>query len=316
MQNRSFIINMLLYASLFFSLWLIFGKGIKRFLIASTNKYAKVKGKGFFYAYIQRMIRVISINNVGDEDSISMKTLGFIVGEVFLTFIGFVIGLKLYNTMTALMIAVIVFIIPILILKFLLWSVRVESSQEALLLITELYNQYKICDYNMLLALQNTVSSLKDAPKSRKILLLLTYRLNEYKDLKELSEILYDFVYAVNTKWIQMLANNIELAIVDGYRVDVGLEDIMKQLKEAKEVIEKGKRLNNEAMIIAKYLVPFVYLLFLYVFVFKFELNLTDYIFFQFKSTKGLMMFLGSFGGWIGCLVSIYFYKRSKFDFI
>ncbi len=192
--------------------------------------------------------------------------------------------------------------------------IRISVSYDAEIIITELVNQYKINSENMITALERTIRNV-DSPVSKKILTRLTIKLKEYKSDKELHLAIDEFVYAIDTEWAKMLANNLYLSINSGLDVTNSLEDIVKELIIAKSNFEKTDRLNNENFMIGKYLTPMLYFGSIYLAIDFFDYTLKEFLHEQFKTSSGINYFIIIVFLTVININFMYYIKNRKFDF-
>jgi Ca2+/Na+ antiporter len=183
-------------------------------------------------------------------------------------------------------------IAPYLFLRVKLRRIRVDSSYESDILLNELINQYKINNFNILDALDETTRHIKNAPNMKKHIFYLTLRLKQYREDEELNIILKDFIYSVNTEWIKLLANNIYIGLIDNINVIYGLEDIQKDIKQAVEDKENEKRLNMESVNLVKVVAPCLYVLSIFAGYKLFNIPVSEFLNNQFNTVTGFNYFI------------------------
>jgi len=191
---------------------------------------------------------------------------------------------------------------------------RVESSFDADKVISEISNQYKICNFNMREAIRRAEKFLTSAPYSRKQIYSLALALDTYKTDEELMNYLNYFVYSINTQWAKMLANNIYFAVAKDFDVTEGLSDILKDIKYAYEAAEKANRENTESFIIIYYFVPVLLIGSPYVAYKLMGFSFSKYIYYQFNTPIGITLFVIIVLLLIFNYFIMYFLKRKKFD--
>ncbi len=204
--------------------------------------------------------------------------------------------------------------LPYLILKVRLYNRRVARSREGDLLVQELLNNYKICDFNMKEAVEATAESLEDAPNGRRLLLHLAKGLQTAATRNELESLLSVFRYAIDTAWGNVLASNIFFAHFYGVRVDQALEDLLAGIVRSRQVVEHGKRENNEARLILTYLVPVSFLLSVLCACHYFGFTLAKFMRYQFGTALGLKWFLIMAMLYVAGLLLNGFFSREKMD--
>ncbi|MEE0741181.1 MAG: hypothetical protein U0M21_02700 [Emergencia sp.] len=181
---------------------------------------------------------------------------------------------------------------PYCILLVRLHERRVARSREGDVLVQELLNNYKIYDCNMKEAIEVTAVSLEDAPNGKRLLLHLSKGLQTAVSKDEVERLLYGFRYALDTAWGNVLAANIFFAYMYGIHVDAALEDLLASMTRSREVVEYGKRENNEARMILWYLTPISYVLSIVAACRYFGFTLTKFIQYQWGTALGLRWFI------------------------
>src|SRR5690606_2895513 len=140
-------------------------------------------------------------------------------------------------------------------LRIKLYSIRISGSHEGSIVVRELVNQYRI-NYNNIIEAIERVAKIKTAPVSQKAFYLLSIKIKECKTKEEIIHELETLTFIINTQWMKMLANNIYMAIEFGTNITSGLEDILFELKENKNIEEKKNQLNIESLSILNVLSP------------------------------------------------------------
>lgn len=204
--------------------------------------------------------------------------------------------------------------VPYCLLNLRLFNQRVVRSREGDLLVQELLNNYKIYDYNMKEAVEVTAGALEGAPEGRRLLFQLSRGFNSAVTRTEVEHLLSVFRYSIDTAWGNALASNIFFAHVFGIRVDAALEDLLATMSRSRQVVEHGRRENNEARLILKYLAPVSFLLSVACACHFFGFTLAKYMKYQFETEAGLKSFLimGMLYG-AGLLINGFF-SREKMD--
>lgn len=205
-------------------------------------------------------------------------------------------------------------IMPYCILHLRLYNQRVARSREGDVLVQELLNNYKIYDYNMKEAIEITAASIDGAPNGKKLLFQLAKGFQLAVTRDEVESLLSQFRYSVDTAWGNVLAANIFFAYIFGIRVDTALEDLLMSITKSRKVVEHGKRENNEARLILKYLAPVSYLLTVVGACRYFGFTLAKFIRYQFGTPVGLKSFLIMAMLYSGGILINGFFSREKMD--
>jgi len=191
---------------------------------------------------------------------------------------------------------------------------RVARSREGDILVQELLNNYKIHSFNMKEAVEITASELDKAPGAKRLLLQLAKGLQKAVTKEEVEYCLSSFRYGLDTAWGSALSTNIFFAHLYGIRVDGALEDLLSSMIRSRRVVEHGKRENNEARLILKYLAPASFLLTVIGACRYFGFTLAKFIKYQFGTGLGLRWFLIMVMMYIGSLLLSVFLSREKMD--
>lgn len=250
----------------------------------------------------------IELNYIGNQLFILMgATLGLknkkIVSNILKTSIICVIMMffflsKMVSVKVALAISIVFILAPYLILKIKLHFIRVNSSKEGDIVLSEILNNYKICYYNMKDALETTARELENAPNCRKIIFDLVKGLNKVGSKDDIRELLNVFRYSLGTSWGNVLASNIYFAEVLGIKVTASLSDLLEVVSRSRDILEHTKRENNESNLIFKYMVPLCFLLTILAACKFFGFTLRRYLEYQFMTQEGII--------WVLIILSLY----------
>lgn len=180
--------------------------------------------------------------------------------------------------------------LPYALLRLRLQKIRVESSREGEILITELLENYKIKYCNMQQAIEATAVSIEEAPNSKRILFNLARGLNT-AERSRIAGLLNEFRLSINTSWGNILASNMGFALTSGVEVTEALTDLADTVKRARRVNEFARRENNEAAMILKYLAPAAYFLTVAGAIKLFGLSPEKFFYYQFRTEAGLTWF-------------------------
>lgn len=311
----SIIISIILYFFLMITVWWIFSKPIISLLNKKYNetrfrsKYHKKRKKSSLYLHIEMLLNI----TLGVNSNVAVYTFFIISSSLFITF---TIVLRQQSSMAFnLLFSSLFALLPYGYLVMKLRTYRVEGSYEGESLVAEILNQYKINYFNMIEALDRSIPFLENTPYTQKMLFRLSLKLKEYQTEEDIQNILKEFVYAVDTEWIKMLSNNIYLSIEEGINVSVGLDDILKELRQAKSTFEQNKRINTEGFAIIKILVPLMYLGTILVAVKYFDFTLQKFFNYQFKTATGFRFFIIMIGLFLLNVIIMIMFKKRKLDF-
>lgn len=283
------LIKIVLYCVIIIGIWLGFSKSILYFLKVikpkKTFRNNNVSSSSLF-RHIKRLLLII----YGKDDNKKVST--FYLLSITIFSLSFMIVFKRTDLLRSIIFAAILSITPYIYLRLKLKQIRIEGSYEADILINELLNQYKLNNKNIYDAIDKTIYNLKEAPIMKKQLFLLSLKLKEYRKEDELEEILKDFVYAIGTEWIILLANNIFICITDNVDITVGLGDIQKEIKQAISDKEREKRINLESITIVRYLTPILYIVSIIMANKVFDISIWEFFNYQVNTKTGFNYFM------------------------
>ena len=234
--------------------------------------------------------------------SVSAAAVTFLVLRMHITY-----GLLVLASVSALL-------LPVLLLMCRLQAVRVKSSREGEILLTELLDNYKINYYNMQRAIEVTALTIKEAPGSKRLLFNLSKGLNTASNPEEMRHLLRDFEFGLGTSWSSVMVDNMFFSLVSGIRVTAAMEDLVKTVSQARKVSEYSKRENNESGLILKYLIPVCYLLTVLGATKYFGLTAKEYFKYQFFTTTGMNWFVLSLVMYMIGLLLNFFLSKTKLD--
>ncbi len=204
--------------------------------------------------------------------------------------------------------------LPSLLMLGRLQTLRISSSREGKILLTELIDNYKINYFNMQQAVEITAANIEEAPNCRRLLFNLSKGLNRASGSREIKALLNDFKFSIGTSWASVLADNMYFALSSGIKVHSAMEDLLKTVAKAEEVEERANRENNEAGLILKYLAPICYLLTVIGGIRYFGLTAEKFITYQFNTAAGLGWFITSVFTYAAGIVAKRFLTRNKLD--
>lgn len=204
--------------------------------------------------------------------------------------------------------------LPSLMMLLKLQTMRIGSSKEGEVLLTELIDNYRINYFNMQEAIEVTAITIEEAPNCKKLLLNLSKGLNRVSGNEEIKKLLYDFKFAIGTSWAGVLTDNIYFALSSGIKVTAAMEDLLATVSRAKEVAEYAKRENNESTLILKYLAPACYILTVLGGIKFFGLSFREFMQYQFATSTGLSWFMASLLTYGASLIAKGFLSRTKLD--
>ncbi|NCB42274.1 MAG: hypothetical protein EOM59_06600 [Clostridia bacterium] len=275
------------------------------------RKSRKEKAEAKPESRLDRSIRYLLETAWGGRISVSLfKNISALL---FLFF--FIFGSAIFNYSTGLVMAAAAGTAPFLLLRVKLEKERSHASFEAEQLVVSILNKYRISHFNVEEAMEAVIEDVPDLPLTRKMLFQLLIRMRTTKNKEEIRDAAGIFAYNIGTNWAKMLANNIFQAQSKGMNVVVSLEDILSQLREARVLAEERKRNNLESVILVKLFCPGAYLIFSYFAIDKFDLGFTGFLYNQFLTKQGLILFFYFLLLFFTGYLLLELVQNKKFDF-
>ncbi len=310
-ETVTMLIKILFYCLIIYGIWLIFSRDILYMLnvMRPRRTFRKTKRSSTgVYKHIKRLLLIV----YGEVDDKKVST--FFVLSTMLFMATFLVVFQRTTVTRSLGFACILGFLPYYYLKMQLKQIRVGGSYEADILINEFLNQYKLNNGNIYDTIDATIDKIKEAPMMKRQLFILSLKLKEYRKTEELEEIIDDFIYAIDTEWIILLANNILISIEDHVNITSGLEDIQAEIKQAISDKEREKRINLESITIVKFLTPGLYLLSIILAKKVFNISFKEFMHYQINTPTGFNYFM------VIVLLTIFnhsiliYLKKQKFD--
>jgi len=251
--------------------------------------------------------------NVAFQGKISGKT--FLIITAFLILLVGTAGMKNFQPMKGILVAVVSGAIPFIILKIKIETIRRKSSFEGEVLIGNFISQYRISRFNIYQTIEEVVENHKETKVTNRLMMKLLLELRGTGNPGEIEKACDRFAHAVNTSWGKMLAYNIGLAAESGINVSSAVEDILIQLREARTLVEERKRLNAEAARMVVYLVPLLYFATILMSLQVIGMSLKEFFMNQFFSDQGFTLFLAILFMLLMNIVLIETVNNQRFDY-
>lgn len=206
-------------------------------------------------------------------------------------------------------------LVPYALLRLKLEGLRIRSSNEGEILITQLLDNYKINYFNMEKAIEVTALTIEEAPNCKKLMFNLSKGMNLAGSGREIRYLLREFQLSINTSWGRILAHNMYFALTSGTEITEALKDLSQSIQRARKIREYSKRENNEARLIFKYLIPITYVLTIIGGIGYFNLSIRQFMTYQFQREVGLTWFIISSIIYVTGLIVNGFLTRTTLDF-
>ncbi|PYG84322.1 hypothetical protein LY28_03636 [Ruminiclostridium sufflavum DSM 19573] len=251
--------------------------------LEKTVNAKKPEQKSFTAAHIGRLLTAVRKGETTES-----QVYLFIAVTILIFLFSIFTAIKIFSLIISIAIAATAAAFPYLLLRIRLRNKQIDSSYDADTLVTSLINEYKQHNLSMIKAVENSALAFDAGSSSGRILYRLALALKDYRDEEELDRALEQFVYSYSTEWAALLRANIKMAVLRGTDVSSGLEDILKKLKDIGEQLEAGKRYNNEAVAMIRFLLVPLYLGSIYMAVQTFGFTIKKFLEYQFVNTVGL----------------------------
>lgn len=233
----------------------------------------------------QHLKRILQITyGFGTDRAVRLFVmLSGILGAIVLILLSRKVGIFLSVTATFVSI-----ILPYSLLRLKLQKLRVETSREGEILLSELYENYRINFFNMQKAIDVTADTIEDAPNSRRLLMNLSKALNLVGNAGHIDIALEEFKYSINTSWANILTVNMSFALTRGIDVSEAMADVCQMVTKARGLEEYERRENNESKLVLYYLAPICYILTVFGGILYFKLSVKEFLYNQFATSMGV----------------------------
>lgn len=252
--------------------------------VKKTGKTGNEGSENMIYDHIRLLLRITL--GMGADRSVKAFALVSAVPAAAVLFMLFG-RISFYLALTA---GIVTGFLPYGLLRLRLQKIRVDSSREGEILITELLENYKIYYCNMQRAIEVSAATIEEAPNSRRLLFNLARGLN-IAEKNRIGFLLREFRMSINTSWGNILTSNMGFALTAGVEVTEALTDLADTVKRARRVDEFARRENNEAAMMLKYLAPAAYMLTAAGGIGFFGLSPEKFLYYQFGTEAGLTWF-------------------------
>lgn len=308
-------LRIFMYGVLLTGIWLFLGRYLVSFIRQRSKGYrfrSKPTGQSGnkFTAHI-RLLIIITTGRKGKDVVFYFMFLSICLFTVSFSVSVGLLGVSIFFVLMSTLVG----FLPYIYLRFRLKSLQLLGSYEAENLLSELTNMYKISDFNMVSAIDKTIGTIKNSPLSKKALFILSLKIKEYRSKEELQSAIDFFVAMFGTEWAALLSMSIFESILNGNNVSVSLDDILSNLKQIKDSIEKDKRANYEAFTMVKFVIPIIYVLSVSVCVKYFGFTLGKFFHYQFYTGLGIKFLITIIVLSIISFWSMYLLSKPKFDF-
>ncbi len=308
-----FVITLLLYIILFAGLYLLMKNQIT-LVISRMNSHKRLRLRRKPNQAENRLdqhLRLLLLSVIGKR--ISPKSFKIFTSLIFTGIIA--IGYGNVSIMSAIITATLLSLLPYLMLRIRLESIRRRSSFEGENLISSFLSQYRIKQYNIYETIEGVLAEANELKLTRKLLFRLLIDIRNTGSETVINEVVRSFSFAINTNWSRMLSNCIKTAAINGINISLALEDILIQLREARALAEERKRLNSEAVRMTIFMVPIMYIATVIMSINYMEMPIGEFVHNQFYTTEGFTLFMLTIFLFLTNLMFIEMIQNKRFDY-
>lgn len=314
-----YIFKFICYLIYLYGLWLLTSpliiKSLKlnkfrksRFRNANSSSKQEFKNKLLIHL---KMLLAVTINKNSNNDVFSFIAISLSIMIINLLLYISILGFSPFVFLSSLLFG----LLPYIFLLLKLFNKRKMGSYEGQSLLSELINQYKINNLNIIEAIDCAIPQLKKQIYSRRALFKLSVKIKDFSSNEELSLAIKEFIFYFNTEWSILLGMNIFIALSDGTDITESLDDIINEFSYIKTNVEANKRNNNESFLMIKFITPLAYIASVYA---LFQINgftLNKYFKYQFFNPIGLKMAVVIFVLIFFNFIFVSLLSKPKYDF-
>ncbi|MDD4565698.1 MAG: hypothetical protein PHE79_09540 [Eubacteriales bacterium] len=252
------LITTILYLIILSGIWVVYAERLKRIWM-KIKMYNRLKARKKALKPESRvelhLRKILSISLTKPIEPIVFLRFTVIVFLLVL-----LIGVQNVSLASSFLMAALISAMPYLLLRVRIEIIRRKSSYEGERLISEFLSQYRMADLNIYKTIEQVILVSEDTKISGKLLFKLLIELRNTGNPKLIKEATERFSYGINTNWSRMLANCIRISSLNGTNVTLALEDILIQLREARQLFEERRRLNSESARMVVFLAPVMFI--------------------------------------------------------
>jgi hypothetical protein len=171
-------------------------------------------------------------------------------------------------------------------------KLRTAIGQEREKLVSIMLSAYRMSNYNIEEAIEYTSSRKEDLPETSSLLSSLLLRLRECSNAEEIRKVTENFAEAAGGGWARILAVNIRMACTNGTDIHVTLEELLKQIREGKVLMEERMRSNSESLRMTTVMIPVTMAVTIVISLKQLDMSLKELITSQFSDNISCMLFL------------------------
>lgn len=170
-----------------------------------------------------------------------------------------VTGFRSYSAGLAVFFGGIIGLMPYVLCRIRLESIRRAASFEGEAFVTMLLSKYRMASFNMQRALELIAGDSHAPEVVARLIPNILLNIRTTGERAKIRAAFHPFEFAIDTNWSRMTAYNMALSCENGLDVSDALEDIIVQLREARNLTEERKRMNAETGRLVLFMVPVSY---------------------------------------------------------
>lgn len=190
--------------------------------------------------------------------------------------------------------------IPYIILFFVLFRKRSETSYELVPAVNLLLGKYRVNSKDIYRSLIDTIREMDQHKTLQKSLIKLASAIQSHRTREDLERAVEVFVYQIGTSWAQQLGVLLLNAQWESKDIELSLSNIVKDMGKVLEIMEQQKSSNQDTIQMG-YFIPIIVFPASLFFLAKATTS-GRYLYFQFKTTVGFTSFIITF---VLCLVGL-----------
>ncbi len=313
MFDKMKYIYMLTYMCFLVGIWLMFYEPIvflyRKILIKNRLRQKGTSGKlyGKFSKEVEVMLITLGIRRISSDL--------FVTLQLFIAIVLFVSFTYISGALMAAVLAVASFVLPYFALVMRIENMKKKGSHEGEKLISEFLAQYRIANFNIYRTMELVISNRKDIKISGNLLYQVLLEMRSSGNVEKIKEATKIFANGINTNWSRMFANNLAIAGESGINIQAALEDLLIQLREARQLFEERKRLNSEARRMLLGLIPLLYFGIFFASIKYLDVPLNKILKNQFTTPEGIGTFMICVLLYLFNIVLIEAVRGKSFDF-
>ncbi len=255
---------------------------------------------------LENMLEIVLDNRIDERT--------FLIISLILMVVGFFVSFLFKGFGTSLFTGILLSVTPYLALTYKYGRLQAKGSYEGETFLNLLLVKYRTSNRNIELALEEVAREGQDIPTIQPYIVKMLNRMRMTRDRDAIQAACDDFASSIGTRWAKMLANNIFAASYENMTITAAIEDVLIQLRRAKQIAEERNRANAETGRLFVF-IPICYVgTYLYAFLVG-KLSLHDVIERQFVSTPGYLFFIISLWMTIVCYFLLAASKNRKLDY-